>query len=195
MDTHKERRYREMDLMELMKERYSLRKFSDRKVEQEKIDLMLEAARLAPTGVNYQPQRISVIESEENLAKIKECTKYHFNAPLTFIICSDTTSSWHNMYDEDYAMGDLSIAAAQMMLEAVVLGLGTTYVGAFDRKLLAKTFQLPNFLLPMILLPTGYPAEGARPSRLHSDRLPNEKMFFKEGFAGIEPLNSRSGDH
>ena len=74
-----------MDFLQLVKDRYSVRKFSDRKVEQEKLDLILEAGRVAPTAVNYQPQRILVLSSEENLAKLKSCTIYHFHAPMALL--------------------------------------------------------------------------------------------------------------
>lgn len=67
-----------MDLMNLLKERYSVRNFSDKKVEKEKINAILDAGRLAPTAVNFQPQRILVLESEQSLANLKECTRYHF---------------------------------------------------------------------------------------------------------------------
>lgn len=66
-----------MEFDQLLKERYSVRKFSNQKVEKEKIDKILEAARIAPTAVNYQPQRILVVEDPDNLAKLKECTRYH----------------------------------------------------------------------------------------------------------------------
>ena len=82
-----------MEFDQLLKERYSVRKFSNQKVEKEKIDKILEAARIAPTAVNYQPQRILVVEDPDNLAKLKECTKYHFHAPLAMILCYDKTVS------------------------------------------------------------------------------------------------------
>ena len=66
-----------MDFLELAKERYSVRKFSDKKVEREKLDAILEAGRCAPTAVNYQPQRVLVLESPEALEKLKGCTPYH----------------------------------------------------------------------------------------------------------------------
>lgn len=83
-----------MDLLELLKKRYSVRKFDDRKVEKEKLDLILEAGRVAPTAVNFQPQRILVIESQEALENFKKCTPYHFNAPLALLICYDKSVSW-----------------------------------------------------------------------------------------------------
>ena len=116
-----------MDLMNLLKERYSVRNFSDKKVEKEKINAILDAGRLAPTAVNFQPQRILVLESEQSLANLKECTRYHFEAPLAFLICYDNTVSWKRAYDnKDMGEVDASIVATQMMLEITNLGLGTT---------------------------------------------------------------------
>ena len=63
-----------MDLLELLKKRYSVRKFEDKKVEKEKLDLILEAARVAPTACNFQPQRILVLDNEESLEKLKKCS-------------------------------------------------------------------------------------------------------------------------
>lgn len=116
-----------MDLMNLFKERHSVRKFSDKKVEKEKIDAILEAGRLAPTAVNFQPQRICVLESDESLLKLKDCTRYHFDAPLAIIVCYDNTVSWKRSYDnKDMGEVDASIVATHMMLEVTNLGLGTT---------------------------------------------------------------------
>lgn len=66
-----------MDFIKLAKERYSVRKFAAKKVEEEKVAQILEAGRCAPTAVNYQPQRILVIESGDSLAKLRNCTPYH----------------------------------------------------------------------------------------------------------------------
>lgn len=76
-----------MDFLELAKDRYSVRKFCDKKVEKEKLDLILEVGRVAPTAVNYQPQRILVLDTEDALSKLKICTTYHFHAPLALLIC------------------------------------------------------------------------------------------------------------
>ena len=76
-----------MKILELMQNRYSVRKFDTKKVERWKIKFILDAAICAPTAVNYQPQRILVIDDEEGLRKIKDITPYHFNAPLVFVMC------------------------------------------------------------------------------------------------------------
>lgn len=169
-----------MDFLELAKERYSVRKFSDQKVEKEKLNLILEAGRVAPTAVNYQPQRILVLESEESLLKLKSCTPYHFHAPLALLICYDTTMSWKRPCD-NYDMGvvDASIVTTQMMLEIHALGLGTTWVGHFDVDRVKEFFELPEHLVPVAILPLGYPKKDCMPHALHSKRNDmNQSVFF-----------------
>ena len=172
-----------MDLLELLKKRYSVRKFSDKKIEQEKLDLILEAARVAPTAVNYQPQRILVIKSEEALDKLKNCTPYHFNAPLALLICYDKNVSWKRGCDS-YDMGevDASIVTTQMMLEIENLGLGTTWVGSFKPNALKDEFNIPDNFIPVAILPIGYPAVDAAPSPFHSQRLDITETVFYNTF-------------
>ncbi|AJA48814.1 nitroreductase family protein [Clostridium pasteurianum DSM 525 = ATCC 6013] len=82
-----------MEFDKLIHHRYSMRKFNNQEVEQEKINAILEAGKAAPTAVNYQPQRTLVLNTKDCLEKIKDCTPYHFNAPLALIVCYDNTSS------------------------------------------------------------------------------------------------------
>ena len=77
------------DFKALATERYSVRKFETKPVEKEKVDSILAVARLAPTAHNYQPQRLLVLNSDESLNKLKDCTNGHFNAPLAIIVCYD----------------------------------------------------------------------------------------------------------
>ncbi len=158
-----------MSFLELAKARYSCRKFSDKKIEQDKIDKILEAGRVAPTAVNYQSQRIFVLQSEESLEKLKTVTKYHFNAPLAFLICYDNTVSWKNPFNNlDEGIVDASIVTAHMMLETADLGLGSTWVGYFDLKVAQKTFNLADNIIPVAILPVGYPDGTA--SNMHNNR-------------------------
>ena len=140
-----------MDFAKLAAERYSLRKFSDRPVEAEKLSAVLEAGRNAPTAHNLQPQRIFVLQNPEAARKREDDGKNHGEI-------------------------DAAIAVTQMMLQAADLGLGTTYVGMFDPKKLHAAFPELAGLTPIALLPMGYPAEGAHPSRLHTDRKPLEEL-------------------
>ncbi|WP_028857677.1 nitroreductase family protein [Psychrilyobacter atlanticus] len=172
-----------MDFLELAKKRYSVRKFRDKKVEKEKIDLILEAGRLAPTAVNYQPQRILVLESDESLEKLKECSKYHFDAPLAILVCYDNTVSWKRRYDDkDMGEVDASIVATQMMLEITNLNLGTTWVGHFDPQKIRDIFSLPENIIPVALFPVGYPHEKSVPHQLHEKRLEISETVVYDSF-------------
>ncbi len=174
-----------MEFLQLAKKRYSVRKFSDRKVEKETLDLILEAGRVAPTAVNFQPQRILVIDTGENLTKLESCTPYHFHAPLTLLVCYDSTVSWKRSYDnKDMGDIDAAIVATQMMLEAAELGLGSTWVGHFDPAALRTAFDIPEHLVPVVLLPMGYPREDCIPSPHHEKRYDMEHTVFFHSFNG-----------
>ena len=167
-----------MDFMQLIKERYSLRQISERPIEQDKLDLILEAGRLAPTASNRQCQRVLVINSDEAIAKLQECTIYHFNAKTVLLVCFDYEISKHNrnpLGTEENGPVDASIVATHMMLEAAELGIGSTWVGYFDTERLRTNFQIPLNYRLVCLLPLGYPADQAKPSPMHSNRFPVEK--------------------
>ncbi len=184
-----------MDFLKLAHERYSVRKFSDKEVEREKLDAILEAGRCAPTAVNNQPQRVLVIESAEALEKLKKCTPCHFSAPLALLVCYDNAASWKRNFD-GYDMGavDAAIVTTHMMLEAADLGLGTTWVGYFDPAAVRREYELPDYLVPVAILPLGYPAEDAAPSPYHEKFLaPGETIFFN-AYNGIRPGNTEAGE-
>lgn len=166
-----------MEFLQLSEARYSLRKFSDRPVEAEKLAAILEAGRNAPTAHNLQPQRIFVLRSPEALEKADACTAAHFHPPVILVVAYDPETAWKRETDgKNHGEIDASIAATQMMLEAADLGLGTTYVGMFEPEKLLAAFPEMAGLCPIAMLPLGYPAEGAHPSRLHADRKPLEEL-------------------
>ena len=166
-----------MDFQELALARYSLRKFSARTVEPEKLALILEAARSAPTAHDFQPQRIFVLKSAEALEKVERCAMVHFHPPMVLAVTYDAGQAWKREIDgKNHGEIDAAIAAAQMMLQAADLGLGTTYVGLFDPKALLAEFPEMKGLTPIALLPLGYPAEDAHPSHFHTDRKPLEEL-------------------
>lgn len=166
-----------MEFLQLSEARYSLRKFSDRPVEAEKLAAIPEAGRNAPTAHNLQPQRIFVLRSPEALEKADACTAAHFHPPVILVVAYDPEAAWKRETDgKNHGEIDASIAATQMMLEAADLGLGTTYVGMFEPEKLLAAFPEMAGLCPIAMLPLGYPAEGAHPSRLHADRKPLEEL-------------------
>jgi len=171
-----------MDFLKLAKKRYSVRKYSTRPVEQEKIDAVLEAASLAPTGCNNQPQRIMLADDSAVLDKIRKCTAYQFGAPLTFVICYDKNACWINPEGEPIGETDAAIVTTHMQLEAAEQGLGTCWVACFDRPKLCKELSIPANLVPVALLPMGYPADDAKPAHLHDKHRPASAFVTKNKF-------------
>ncbi len=168
-----------MNFEELCEARYSLRKFDNRLVENEKILKVLEAGRKAPTAHNLQPQRFFVMKSEEALAKADSCTACHFHPPVVIVVAYDPEVAWKREEDgKNHGEIDAALAVSQMMLQAADLGLGTTYVGMFSPEKLLEQFPEMEGLKPIAYLPLGYPAESAHPSRLHADRKPLDDLVY-----------------
>ena len=160
-----------MDFLELAKKRYSCRKFSDRQVEEEKVNAILEAARLAPTAVNFQPQRIIMINSKDGLEKLKRSINPNLNPTLAFIVSYDKNECWVREYDsKPSGEVDASIVATHMMLEASELGIGSTWVMHFNPFNIKEDFNLAEDIIPVALLVMGYPASDACPSARHYEK-------------------------
>jgi nitroreductase len=168
-----------MDFEKLAVTRYSVRKISSQPIEEEKLRLVLKAAQAAPTAHNLQPQHIFVLKSPEALEKVNQCTPCHFGEPVVLVVAYDPEKSWKRTeYDgKNHGEVDAAITAAHLMLQAADLGLGTTYVGVFDPKLLLEKFPEMQGYTPIGLLPIGYPAENSHPSKLHGDRHPLEEFY------------------
>jgi len=168
-----------MDFLELAKNRYSERFFDPRPVEQEKLDRILEAGRVAPTACNYQPQRFYIIRSKEAMDKLKRVTRFHYNAPLFILVCYDEDVVWCAAGDRHFPMynsgdQDSTIAATSMMFEAEEQGVHTIWVRGFDAQSVIDVFELPENIAPVMLLGLGYPNEKAAPNPWHFKREPME---------------------
>lgn len=176
-----------MDFLQLAKDqRFSVRKFTAEPVAKEQLDLILEAGRIAPTAANFQPQRILVLDSAESLAKLASCTIYHFNAPVALLVCYDGTTCWkHPQGGKPSGDVDASIVTTHMMLQAASLGLGSTWVAAFDHAKIRELFRIPAYLTPVALLPLGHPAPDAAPNPAHYKRFEAGHSVFYNSFDGI----------
>ena len=169
--------------LELAADRCSVRKFKDVPVEKEKLDKILQAGRIAPTACNYQPQRVLVINTPEGLEKLKKCTSCHFNAPLALLTFVNTDECWQRQYDgQTSEFVDGSIVTTHMMLEAAELGIGSCWVMWFDPEAVRREFNVPEDLVPVSLLPMGYPADGYQPSPKHSQIRPAEETVIYNKF-------------
>lgn len=172
-----------MEYLQLVKERYSVRKFSDRQVEESKVEAILEAARVAPTAVNKQPYRILVLRKPESMEKLKECTPYTFRAPMALAVCSHKDEAWVRPYDNlNSGTIDASVVGVHIMLAVHDLGLGATWVGHFDAAAFSSAFNLPEMIEPVAIFPIGYPAEEAKPAHLHAERRPLSETVVHETF-------------
>ena len=165
--------------LELVSSRYSVRNYSKQAIEPELLDIVLEAGRVAPTACNNQPQRVMVISDADGLAKLDKCTPCRFGAPMALLVCYDKAVCWKRSFDgAPSGEIDASIVATHMMLAAHDLGLGTCWVMFFDAAKVVELFELPDGVVPMALLPIGYPTEGSMPSGGHSVRMSLDKMLL-----------------
>ena len=172
-----------MDFLTLAADRYSVRKFKDISVETEIINKILKAGHLAPTGCNYQPQKILVLNTKEALEKLKGCTKCHFNAPLAMLICYDKNECWERKYDGALSgQTDASIVTTHMMLQAHELGVGSCWIMHFDPFAMRETFNVPQNYEMAALLVMGYPSEDSEPIQMHSTFRPEDEIVFYESF-------------
>lgn len=167
-----------MSFLALASSRYSVRKFSDKPVEQEKIDAILAAARVSPTACNNQPQKIYVVRNPENVEKLRSVCKCTFGANLIFVVGYDEGRSWKNKLMPGYQSGetDAAIVCTHMMLEAWDLGIGSCWVGLFNSDQICQALGLPEGIRITALLPAGYPAEDSAPIALHSTFRDNSDM-------------------
>ena len=172
-----------MDFLTLAKERYSVRKFTDKHLEKEIIDKILKAGHLAPTGCNNQPQRILVMNTDESIEKLKKCTKCHFNAPTAMLVCHNREESWVRKYDGALSSPvDAAIVATHMILSAHDNGVGCCWVMHFNPFKMREEFNIPENFVPEALLVMGYPAEDAEPMDLHFKTRPVDEVVFYDSF-------------
>ena len=160
-----------MDFTELSESRYSVRKFKDRPVSKEHMQIILRAAQLAPTGCNYQPQRIYVAESEEAIGRLNEISRCIFGAKTVLVFTYNEDEEWKNPLENGGHSGeqDVSIVASHVMLQAWELGIGTCWVNYFSNSRLEKELGLPENERSVLIMPMGYPAEDASPLAMHSE--------------------------
>jgi len=184
-----------MSFSDLVKQRYSVRKFDSRAVEPEKLAAILEAGRLAPTGVNYQPQRILVLQGED-LEKLQGCTPCLFGQSLVLVVCYDRNESWKSRSGRDIGDVDGTIVLTQMMYQAEELGIGSLIVGMYKEPLLRERFAIPENLEIVSMLMLGYAAEDCKPHpQLHTSRKAMEETVFYGSFENLPQVDVNREQH
>lgn len=166
-----------MEFKELAEKRYSCRKFSDRKVEKELLDQIIDTAIKAPTAVNTQPYKIFLMDSAEAIQNIHKVTTYTFGADTFLVIGYREDTGWVRPFDHrNFADVDASIVATHIMMEIGDLGLATTWVGHFDAPALKQMYpKMADYNL-IALFPIGYAAEDGTPSPKHYARKGREAV-------------------
>lgn len=148
-----------MSFLDLVKKRFSARDYEARPVEKEKLMLVLEAARLAPSAANFQPWHFIVLQTMEKQDELSKM--YHgqwiLKAPLVIVACADRSQSWKRGNDgKDSSDIDAAIAIDHMTLMAADLGLATCWVCNFKAGICSELLDLPDEVEPIALLPLGY---------------------------------------
>ena len=164
-----------MEYEDVIRKRKSTRLFSSRGIEQEKIDKILEAGRLAPTAKNIQPFKIIVVKSKEGLKKIDVCTPCRYKAPTVFLVLGDIEKAFTKDSNSMYIM-DASIVATHMILEATNIGVDNIWIEYFDTDKIIKEFDIPINYRPVCLLPMGYKSKFCPPSPMHKIRKSVDKI-------------------
>lgn len=170
-----------MSVLEVAKKRYSVRSYEERPVEEEKLQKLLEAARVAPSAHNKQPSRLLIIREKEGLEKLKKGANV-YGAPLAIIVVGDTETAWVRPYDQKNSLQiDASIVTDHIILTATELGLGTLWVCYFNPEVIRQEFNLPTNLEPVNIIGIGYAAGQAKlPDRHAETRKPLKDIVIWE---------------
>lgn len=160
-----------MELMEVIRERRSIRRFRADPVEEEKLLTVLEAARLAPSWKNGQCWRFILVTSEEGRRAVADCLpptnpgrQALLQAPVNVVLCADPTASeeWEG---RAYYLVDAAIAMEHLVLAATSLGLGTCWQGLIYEEKLRQALGIPHSVRVVAVTPLGYPDEAPKPRR------------------------------
>lgn len=160
-----------MEFREVVKNRYSCKKFGARPVEKEKLDAILEAGQAAPTAKNLQEQRIYVLRSAEALSKVDAVTPCRYGAGTVLAVAFDRNTVFtYPGGKRDSGVEDATIVATHMLLAAADAGVDSCWINFFDPDQLAASLGLPENEEVLMLMDLGYAAEGAGPLPNHGNR-------------------------
>ena len=156
-----------MEVFELIQKRYSARSYRPDPVEEDKVQQILEAVRLAPTASNRQPFKFIVIRTagkEIELRKIYN-VPWFVQAPIIICGCAIPSKAWVRRDGKNDSDVDVTIAMDHLILAATELGLGTCWIAAFDPVAAREVLGLPDGVEPIVFTPLGYPDDEPGPKR------------------------------
>lgn len=159
-----------MKVFEAIKKRRSIRRFDpNKKVTEEQVEKLLEAARWAPSAGNLQSWFFVVVRDQKVKEQLVEAAlgqDFIAEAPIVIVSCADlekSSSRYGNRGTALYAIQDVTIATQNLWLVATEMELGGVWVGALDEDKVSQILDLPSHLRPIAILPIGYPAESSSP--------------------------------
>ena len=176
-----------MAIMDIIKERKSARKYLDKPIDRDKIELCIEAARLAPSSDNMQPWRFIVLDDRDLIKKltkgvctgISRRTRFIGNAAAIIVILAELNIIVHRIgaaiFGTQHYLLDIGIAGEHIVLQAQELGIGTCWINLFNARAAQKILNVPQKYRVVSLIAMGYPAESA--TRYRPDH-PMEKILF-----------------
>jgi len=158
----------EPSAMEVIKNRTSIRQFTDQPVEKEKIEALIKAGMSAPSAMNKQPWKFVVITNKEKLQQLSDsCGKPPVGkAALSIIVCGDMTKT-SNTADDLWWTEDCGAATENILLAATAQGLGAVWCGTWPRyeniNKIKEILSLPSNIIPYSTIAIGYPGETPQP--------------------------------
>ena len=155
-----------MNFYEVIKKRCSIRSYKPNPVEEEKLNRILEAARMAPSAANRQPICFVIIKDEKTKQQLKRVydEKWFYTAPIIVCVCSIPEKAWIRSDGRNYADIDAAIAMDHLILAATEEGLATCWVAAFKVSILKSILKLPPGVEPVAMTPIGYPQDIPEPT-------------------------------
>ncbi|MBI4007412.1 MAG: nitroreductase family protein [Planctomycetes bacterium] len=155
-----------MDFLELVRTRRSIRAFKPDSIEDEKLNRILEAARLAPTAANRQPIYFVVVKDKKTKQALKNAynQEWFYTAPVIICACCVPKQAWVRNDGKNYCEVDVTIAMDHLILGAWAEGLGTCWIAAFKPSVVKDALKLPEGVEPIALTPLGYPKTVPSPT-------------------------------
>lgn len=156
-----------MEYSELIGKRYSVRAYQSRPIEDDDLEQVLEAARLAPTAANRQPFQLIVIHTEGREKELNHiyAPDWFVQAPIVIAAVGVPGKGWTRSDGKGYTDVDVAIAMDHLILAAANLGLGTCWVGAFSAEAAREVLGLPDSVEPIAFTPLGYAADKLGPKQ------------------------------
>ncbi len=148
-----------MTFLELTERRYSVRDYTSDKIEEEKIEYILECARRAPSAVNRQPWHFYVITSDEQKQLVQQSypREWFAQAPMYIVVCTNSAVAWTRKSDnKNHSDIDAAIATEHLCLAAAEQGLGSCWICNFDPKVLSNNLRLQADEHPVVIIALGY---------------------------------------